>query len=58
MKTITKIAVLLFTYSVGAQTAFHNFGNVKMHTNASIGFHTDLTNYGTLDNNNEGLAGF
>ncbi|KAB1156415.1 gliding motility-associated C-terminal domain-containing protein, partial [Tenacibaculum aiptasiae] len=58
MKTITKIAVLLFTYSVGAQTAFHNFGNVKMHTNASIGFHTDLTNDGTLDNNNEGLAGF
>ena len=58
MKTITKIAVLLFTYSVGAQTAFHNFGNVKMHTNASVGFHTDLTNDGTLDNNNEGLAGF
>ena len=58
MKTITKITILLFTYSVGAQTAFHNYGNIKMHTNASIGFHTDLTNDGTLDNNNEGLAGF
>ena len=29
-----------------------------MHANASIGFHTDLTNDGTLDNNNEGLARF
>ncbi|WP_299160611.1 gliding motility-associated C-terminal domain-containing protein [uncultured Tenacibaculum sp.] len=58
MKTITKITILLFTYSVGAQTAFHNYGNIKMHTNASIGFHTDLTNDGTLDNSNEGLAGF
>ncbi|MCF2873221.1 MULTISPECIES: gliding motility-associated C-terminal domain-containing protein [unclassified Tenacibaculum] len=58
MKTIIKITILLFTYSVGAQTAFHNFGNVKMHANANIGFHTDLTNDGTLDDDNAGLVGF
>ncbi|WP_299122249.1 gliding motility-associated C-terminal domain-containing protein [uncultured Tenacibaculum sp.] len=58
MKTIIKITILIFTYSISAQTAFHNFGNVKMHTNASIGFHTDLTNDGTLDDDNVGLVGF
>lgn len=40
-----------------AQTAMHNYGNLRIHPTGQIGFHTDLINDGTsLDNN--GLAGF
>ena len=44
----------LFAY---AQTAINNFGNFKMHEDASIGFHTDIINNGSLDNDNQGFAG-
>lgn len=40
-----------------AQETTHNFGNVQIHQNGSIGFHGDLVNDGDFDNN-RGLAGF
>lgn len=40
-----------------AQSAFQNFGNIQIHENAQVGFHTNLINDGTF-NNNKGLAGF
>ncbi|WP_298496493.1 gliding motility-associated C-terminal domain-containing protein [uncultured Algibacter sp.] len=40
-----------------AQVAFQNFGNVQMHENAEVGFHIDLVNDGTF-NENLGIAGF
>ena len=54
-----KIFYLLFLlpYLLLAQQAFHNFGNIQMHEDAGIGFHTDLINDGVFDNN-LGLVGF
>jgi len=40
-----------------AQTAFHNFGNVQIHSEGQIGFHIDLINDGDFDKN-LGLGGF
>ena len=42
---------------VFAQEAFHNFGNIQIHNTASVGFHLDLINNGTFDQNT-GLVGF
>jgi gliding motility-associated-like protein len=54
---IVSVLFLFFSYFGLAQTAFHNFGNVQIHNEGEIGFHTDLINDGNFDNN-EGLAGF
>ncbi|TYP96990.1 gliding motility-associated-like protein [Tenacibaculum adriaticum] len=40
------------------QTAFKNFGNIQMHNNAEIGFHTNFINDGVFDTNNLGYTGF
>ena len=56
MKALKYIAILLFQVSL-AQEAFHNFGNVQIHDQGQIGFHIDLENDGTF-NQNLGLAGF
>lgn len=40
-----------------AQEAFHNFGNLQFHGNASVGFHLDLIDDGSFANNS-GLTGF
>lgn len=40
-----------------AQQAFQNFGNLQVHSTASVGFHLDLINNGTFDQN-MGLVGF
>ena len=40
-----------------AQTALYNQGNLRIHQNGQIGFHTDLINDGVIDDN-VGLAGF
>lgn len=57
----SKHIILLFLVSLSllcsGQTAFQNFGNIQLHDNAEIGFHTDLINDGTF-NNNKGHAGF
>jgi gliding motility-associated-like protein len=58
MKNFLSITVLLMPLFLNAQSAFHNFGNVKLHTSAAVGFHTDLINDGTLNNDNQGFAGF
>ncbi len=47
----------LFSQSGISQVAFHNYGNVQIHDLGQIGFHIDLTNDGTF-NQNLGLAGF
>lgn len=57
MKFLMLCASLFAYITVNAQTAFHNFGDIQMHENAAIGFHTDLINDGNFENN-EGLAGF
>ncbi|WP_055445069.1 gliding motility-associated C-terminal domain-containing protein [Lacinutrix himadriensis] len=51
------IVTVLFSQSGKSQTAFHNFGNVQIHDQGQIGFHMDLENDGTF-NENLGLAGF
>lgn len=56
MRAIKYIAILLFQIGF-AQQAFHNFGNVQIHDQGQIGFHIDLENDGTF-NENLGLAGF
>lgn len=49
---------LFFVFAFAkAQTAFYNFGNIQIHDQGEIGFHIDLINDGTFDNN-LGLAGF
>ena len=40
-----------------AQTALKNYGTMQIHEGGEIGFHTNLINDGTL-NQNLGLAGF
>lgn len=53
-----KIIFLLFIHiCTFSQTAFHNFGNVQMHTSAEIGLHTNLVNDGNFDSN-LGFTGF
>lgn len=40
-----------------SQTAFHNIGNIQIHDQGEVGFHTNLVNDGTFDQN-LGLVGF
>ena len=48
---------ILGYYNGHAQEALHNYGNLKIHDNGAMGFHHDLINDGTTDDN-RGLAGF
>lgn len=65
MKKLTTYTYIIYTFlmcfTVTAfsqnQTAFQNFGNVQMHANANVGFHTHLVNEGTFDKN-LGFTGF
>ncbi|MGG8498114.1 gliding motility-associated C-terminal domain-containing protein [Tenacibaculum sp. TC6] len=58
MKSFLSTIAIAMPIFLGAQSAFHNLGNIKLHDGANIGFHTDFINDGSLDNNNSGLAGF
>ncbi|KAA1243225.1 gliding motility-associated C-terminal domain-containing protein [Aquimarina sp. RZ0] len=50
--------ILLFISTIlVSQEAFHNFGNVQIHANGQVGFHMDLVNDGTF-NQNVGFTGF
>ena len=52
------IYILLFIGSwAQAQTALYNSGNLQIHQNGQLGFHTNLINDGIFDEN-LGLAGF
>ncbi len=60
MKFFSHILVFVFTatFSIYAQElAFHNFGNVQIHDGAAVGFHSDVINDGTFDQN-LGKVGF
>ncbi|MEM7484998.1 MAG: gliding motility-associated C-terminal domain-containing protein [Bacteroidota bacterium] len=48
---------LILTNIVLGQDAVQNFGNLQFHNTASVGFHMDLVNNGTF-NQNLGLTGF
>lgn len=50
---ITAISIVTAT----AQDAAHNYGNMQVHGNTNVGFHLDLINDGTFDQN-MGLVGF
>lgn len=58
MKSLINISFFLISIYISAQTAFKNFGNIKIHNNAKVGFHTNLINDGTFNNNNKGFTGF
>jgi len=52
------IYILIFIpILIHAQTGFQNFGNIQIHDNANMGFHTNLINDGVFDTN-LGFAGF
>ncbi|AEH00343.1 gliding motility-associated C-terminal domain-containing protein [Lacinutrix sp. 5H-3-7-4] len=56
MKYLNYIVLLLFQISFGQQ-ALQNSGNIQIHDQGQVGFHIDLVNNGTF-NQNLGLAGF
>lgn len=47
----------LISFVGTAQEAVHNYGNIQIHDNTNVGFHTNLINDGTFDEN-MGLVGF
>ncbi|GAA4270711.1 gliding motility-associated C-terminal domain-containing protein [Aquimarina gracilis] len=51
------VVATLLLFKSYSQEAFHNFGNLQIHTDGEVGFHMDLINDGTF-NQNEGFAGF
>ncbi|MCW2119851.1 gliding motility-associated C-terminal domain-containing protein [Flavobacterium sp. 7A] len=58
MKKLLFLFLLIVTLlNVNAQSAFYNNGNVQIHENGQVGFHTNLINDGVFDKN-EGLVGF
>ncbi|WP_422083885.1 gliding motility-associated C-terminal domain-containing protein [Ulvibacterium sp.] len=57
MKKILYILVLLQTLGIMAQPALYNSGNIRIHEQGQLGFHTDLINDSAFDQN-LGLAGF
>tara|TARA_R110000868_G_scaffold191124_2_gene435294 strand:- start:1295 stop:2443 length:1149 start_codon:yes stop_codon:yes gene_type:complete len=57
MKNVIYILALLLPLGIQAQTALYNSGNIRIHDEGQIGFHTDLINNAAFDQN-LGLAGF
>lgn len=57
MKNLFHISLILLTTIVSGQTALYNSGNLQIHQNGQIGFHTNLINDGIFDEN-VGLSGF
>ena len=57
MKKITLLVFLLVSSWSFAQTALYNSGNLQIHEQGQMGFHTNLINDGSFDEN-AGLAGF
>lgn len=57
MKNAFSILALLLPLGLQAQTALYNSGNIRIHNEGQIGFHTDLINNAAFDQN-LGLAGF
>lgn len=57
MKNLFYIACFLVGLLTHAQTALYNSGNIRIHDQGQLGFHTDLINDAAFDEN-VGLAGF
>ena len=57
MKNLIYILALLLPLGIQAQTALYNSGNIRIHEQGQIGFHTNLINNASFDQN-LGLAGF
>lgn len=57
MQKLLNITVICFCVALHAQS-FQNNGNVQLHENAFIGFHTDVVNNGTFETNANTLVGF
>lgn len=57
MKKTLYILIALTVFGINAQTALFNSGNIQIHEQGKIGFHIDLINDGSFDEN-LGLAGF
>ena len=57
MKKAFYLLSFLASSSLAAQTAFYNSGQLQIHQNGQIGFHTSVINNGIFDTN-LGLAGF
>jgi len=57
MQRTLYILVMLLAASTSAQTALYNSGNLRIHENATVGFHTNLINEAPFDTN-LGLVGF
>ncbi|WP_411030348.1 gliding motility-associated C-terminal domain-containing protein [Spongiimicrobium sp. 3-5] len=56
-KLVIFILALSFTASMLSQDAVHNYGTIQFHDDTQVGFHIDLINDGTFDQN-LGLVGF
>ena len=57
MKTKLIIPILLVSGVLSAQTGLYNAGNIRIHDEGKLGFHTNLINDNSFDTN-LGLAGF
>ncbi|MEO9510870.1 MAG: gliding motility-associated C-terminal domain-containing protein [Flavobacteriaceae bacterium] len=57
MKNHIHIFVFLVALGIQAQTGLYNSGNIRIHPNGNLGFHTNLINDSAFDEN-QGLAGF
>ncbi len=57
MRTRTTLFLFCLGYLVSAQDAIHNYGSMQLHESGAVGFHTDLINDGSFDQN-KGLIGF
>ncbi|WP_299441722.1 gliding motility-associated C-terminal domain-containing protein [uncultured Aquimarina sp.] len=49
--------LLSINLTIFSQQAFHNFGNIQIHDQGQVGFHMDVINDGTFDQN-VGFTGF
>ncbi|MFD1294496.1 gliding motility-associated C-terminal domain-containing protein [Lutibacter holmesii] len=49
--------VMFIVVTINAQTTFQNNGNIQIHEDGQVGFHTDVVNNGTFDQN-LGMVGF
>ena len=57
LKHILYSIVLLISMLGNSQVALHNYGTIQVHETAMVGFHLDLINDGSFDQN-MGLVGF
>ena len=51
MNKFSLVFLLFANITCFSQQSFHNFGNIQIHDMGQIGFHTDVINDGTFDNN-------